>query len=367
MSPAVTPFTIDVPQSEIDDLRSRLRATRWPDAVADDWSQGTAPGDLRRLVEYWAGEFDWRAVERRLNALDHVLVEVDGARVHAIRAGTPGATPLLLVHGWPDSVLRFEKAIPLLASRFELVIPSVPGYGFSDKPTARSGADVVADRFAGLMTALGHERFGVHGADIGTTISEQLAMRYPQRVIGLHLGDIPMRRLRSLKPEQFTDAERQWFADTEVWDLDEGAYAHQQHSKPQTLAASLNDSPAGLASWILEKFRAWSDCNGDVYSRFSPEELAANLSIYWFTQTAGSAARYYYDARRTKLSEDRVETPTGVANFPRDMLPATRETAERWFNIVRWTDLPSGGHFGPWEEPGPWSAEVVAFFDQLEG
>ncbi|MEO5920922.1 MAG: epoxide hydrolase family protein [Pseudolysinimonas sp.] len=359
------PFTIDVPEAELDDLRRRLRATRWPDAVADDWSQGTAPGDLRRLVEHWGNAFDWRAAERRLNALDHVTVKVDGERIHAVRAGTPGATPLLLVHGWPDSFLRFEKAIPLLAARFELVIPSIPGYGFSDRPASALGPAGVARRFAQLMTALGHERFGVHGADIGSQIAEQLALFAPDRVIGLHLGDVPLRRLRALDSADLNEAELAWRAAMQEWEGAEGAYAHLQRTKPQTLAASLNDSPAGLASWVLEKFRAWSDCDGDVFSRFTLDELATNLTIYWVTQTAGSAGRYYLDARLAELDSSPVTTPTGIATFPKDLLVAPGRSAERWFNLQRLTQMPRGGHFGPWEEPESWSTEVIAFFDQL--
>ncbi|HEV7742540.1 MAG TPA: epoxide hydrolase, partial [Pseudolysinimonas sp.] len=194
----MTPFTIDVPQAELDELRARLRATRWPDAVVDDWSQGTPPADLRRLVEFWADEYDWRAAEARLNVFDQV--KVDG--VHALRAGTPGATPLLLIHGWPDGFVRFERAIRFLAARFDLVIPSIPGYGFSDRPPTALGPAGVARQFAQLMTALGLERFGVHGADIGSQIAEQLTLQHPERVIGLHLGDVPLRRLRALPPDQ---------------------------------------------------------------------------------------------------------------------------------------------------------------------
>lgn len=354
-------FTIEVPQSELDDLRRRLLATRWPDSVADDWSRGTPPDVLRRVIDHWAGAFDWRAVESRLNAFEHV--KIDG--VHALLAGTRGATPLLLVHGWPDSFLRFEKAIPLLADRFELVIPSVPGYGFSDRPTDSFGPDAVADAFAKLMSSLGHERFGVHGADIGSTIAEQVAMAHPDRVIGLHLGDVPLRRLRTLDPADLTVAEAATVAKLKAWDTAEGGYSHLHRTKPQTLAASLSDSPAGLAAWIVEKFRAWSDCDGDVFSRFTLDELAANLTIYWVTNTGGSSARYYYDVRIAKLDEGRVEVPTGVAAFPKDIVIAPRESAERWYRIERWTEMPRGGHFGPWEEPEAWAAEITAFFDQV--
>lgn len=358
MTGAPVPFTIDVPQTELDDLRVRLHATRWPDAVVDGWEQGTAPGALRRLVDFWADGFDWRAAEARLNAFEHV--KVDG--VHALRAGTPGATPLLLIHGWPDNFIRFERAIPLLAERFDLVVPSIPGYGFSDRPTEPLGPALVARRLAGLMSSLGFDGFGVHGADIGSQIAEQLTLQNPGRVIGLHLGDVPLRRLRALPPDQLDDDERAWTQAAQAWDAAEGAYAHQQRTKPQTIAAALNDSPAGLASWMLEKFESWTDDS----SAIAHDDLCTNLTIYWVTQTAGSAARYYYDARLAELDSGQVATPTGIAVFPKDLLTAPHHSAERWFNIQRFTDMPAGGHFGPWEEPQAWATEVIAFFDQLE-
>lgn len=352
----VTPFTIDVPQAELDDLRARLRATRWPDAAVTDWSQGIPPAALRRVTDYWAEEFDWRAVEARLNELDHVMV--DG--VHAVRAGTPGATALLLVHGWPDGFVRFLAALPFLTDRFELVIPSIPGYGFSAQPTEPLGPVGVADRFAALMTELGHERFAVHGGDIGTQIADQLGLRHPARITALHLGDVPLRRMRGIPPTELTDAEREWQANGAAWELAEGGYSHVQRTKPQTLAAALNDSPAGLAAWILEKFEAWSDRGLDA---FTLESLATNLTIYWVTQTAGSAARYYYDNTVTPTG---VQTaPTGFAMFPADICPAPEASAKRWYSVERWTRMPRGGHFGPWEEPELWSAEVRAFADQV--
>jgi pimeloyl-ACP methyl ester carboxylesterase len=352
----VTPFTIDVPQAELDDMTARLRNTRWPDAVTEDWSQGIPPSALRRVVEYWADEFDWRDAERGLNELDHVMV--DG--VHAILAGTKGATPLLLVHGWPDSFVRFLAALPLIADRFEIVIPSIPGYGFSTHPSEPLGPAGVADRFAALMTELGHERFMVHGGDIGTQIADQLGLRHPERVTALHLGDVPLRRMRGIPPAEQTEAEREWQANGAAWELAEGAYSHLQRTKPQTLSASLNDSPAGLAAWILEKFETWSDRGLDA---FTLKSLATNLTIYWVTQSAGSAARYYFDNTVTPAGVQTV--PTGFAVFPADLCPAPQASASRWYPVARWTDMPRGGHFGPWEEPELWAAELRAFADTV--
>ena len=371
---AVTPFTIRIPDAELDELRRRIRATRWPAPMTDDWSLGTAPAELRRLLEHWGGDYDWRAAEARLNAIDQVQVAVpvgagdETLRVHALLAGTPGATPLLLIHGWPDGFIRFEAVLPLIAERFEIVVPSIPGYGFSEIPARAFGPTAVADAFAGLMSALGHERFVVHGADIGSSIAQQLAVRHPERVSALHLGEVPLRMVRSLDPAELDDAERELLARLQAWDAAEGAYSHLQRTKPQTLAASLNDSPAGLASWMLEKFRAWGDVDdspGAVFSRFSLDDLCTNLTIYWVTQSAGSAGRYYANTRLDTFDNSRVTAPTGAALFPKDILVAPRTTAERWFTVQRWTEMPSGGHFGPWEEPEAWAAELTAFADQV--
>jgi microsomal epoxide hydrolase len=363
-------FRIDVPQAVLDDLSDRLARTRWPDTITgedDDWAWGTPAPALRRLMDRWRDGYDWRATEARLNALRHELLEVDGVGIHVVRAGTPGATPLLLLHGWPDSFLRFEKTIPLLAGRFDIVIPSIPGYGFSHRPSAPgSGPDRVADLLAGAMAQLGFDSFCVHGADIGSTIAEAVALRHPARVLGLHLGDVPFWHRYTVDPATL-DADENAFAQAMAeWFQSEGAYALLQRTKPQTLAYALTDSPVALAAWFLEKFRAWSDNGGDVYSVFSPDELIDDLMIYWVTGTAGSSARYYRDAslRRPDL-DARVLAPTGFAIFPRDIHPAPRQFAERFFDVRRWTRMPRGGHFGPWEQPALFAAELTAFFDEV--
>jgi pimeloyl-ACP methyl ester carboxylesterase len=363
-------FRIDVPQPVLDDLRRRLADARWPDAVADDWERGTQPSALRRLVEHWGGGFDWRAAERRLNGLDQYRVPVEGIGLHVVRAGRPGATPLLLLHGWPDSFLRFQRLLPALADEFDLVVPSIPGFGFSDRGTA-AGLDPsrIAGLFAALMTELGFDRFGVHAGDVGGAIAELVAARFPERVVGLHLTDVPYWHLFASDPSTYSDAERDYLRRGLEWSRTEGAYADLQRTKPQTLAYALNDSPVGLAAWFLEKFRAWSDCDGDVFSRFDPDWLATNLTVYWVTQTAGSAARHYYQAARLDRTglPDRVEVPTAVAIFPQDTVPAPREFAERWFDLRRFTAMPRGGHFAAWEEPALLAGDLTAFFGSLEG
>ena len=363
----VTPFAIDIPQHDLDDLRDRLARTRRPPRTEHSWERGTSTDALETLVAHWAGVYDWRATEARFNRLDQVSVEVEGLTVHAVLAGTPGATPLLLLHGWPDGFFRFEKALPLLAERFELVIPSIPGYGFSQRPDEPTGPVRAGDVLAALMTALGHERFGVDGGDIGSTIAEQLTLGQPDRVIGLHLGDIPFHRPRALTPEEMTDEDTEWMSRLMRWEQTEGAYARLQRTKPQTLAVALEDSPAGLAAWILEKYRAWSDCEGDPFTRFTLDELSTVLTVYWATRTAGSSVHYYFDNAHSRLRTARVEVPTALAQFPKDLVPGPRSSAERWFRVERFTQFPAGGHFGPWEEPELWAGDVVAFFDEVGG
>ena len=359
-------FRIDVPQAVLDDLADRLARTRWPDAVAeDDWSWGTDPVALRTLLDRWMQGYDWRATEDRLNAFEHA--RLGSPAVHLLRAGTPGATPLLLVHGWPDSFLRFEKAIPLLADRFDIVVPSIPGFGFSDSPVGPgSGPARVADQLAETMSLLGLERFVVHGGDVGSTIAETLAHRHAHRVIGVHLGDVPFWHRYGIDPETLDADEGAWAQSMAEWSQTEGAYALLQRTKPQTLAFALNDSPVALAAWFLEKFRAWSDNGGDVFSVFTPDEILDDLTVYWVTQTAGSAARYYRDsALNPPGTTGRAPVPAGFAIFPKDIHPAPRSYAERFFDVRRWTPMPRGGHFGPWEQPALFAAELRAFVDEI--
>lgn len=361
----IDPFRIEIPQAELDELRQRLLATRWPDDLGDDWQRGTKPSALRTLVDYWANEFDWRAVEARLNGFEHVRVEVDAGAgpvwVHAMLAGDPAAPPLLLLHGWPDSFLRFEPLIARLGDRFRLVMPSIPGYGFSDRPLAAAGPIYAAEAFAQLLTALGHPVFDVHGGDIGSNIADHLAARHPDRVRRLHLTTIPTMRLGMLDPADRTPDEvaySEWYAD---WTVKEGAYASEMRTKPQTIGAALSDSPAGLASWFLEKFHAWGD-GDDPLELFGLEVLATNATLYWVTGTAASAARYY---RETRIdgSAGRVTAPVAVAVFPGDIAVPPRVFADRYYDVQRWTIMPKGGHFPAWEVPELLAAELLAFFD----
>jgi len=377
-----TPFTIDVPQDVLEDLQKRLATTRWPDSVAGaGWDYGTDLAYLKGLVGYWQQGFDWRAVERALNRIPQFRVELDGFGLHFlhVRGNGPRSIPLLLSHGFPDSFLRMIKLIPLLsdpaahggdaADSFDLVIPSLPGFGFSDRPHER-GFDVgkIAALFDRLMTeTLGYPRYAAHGGDWGSAITERLALEHAEHLIGIHLSEIPFTRLFSVPPANLTAAEQAYLASGMKWQRREGGYFAIQSTKPQTLAVGLNDSPAGLAAWIVEKYRSWSDCDGAIEQKFSKDELLANITLYWVTGTIHSAMRTYYEASRSRLptSLSKIEVPTGVAIFPKDLLRAPREYGERFFDIRRWTELPSGGHFAAMEEPELLAHEIRELFRPL--
>jgi pimeloyl-ACP methyl ester carboxylesterase len=353
------PFAIHVEDSVLENLRTRLRRTRWPDQIeAAGWDQGTERETLRSLVEYWAEEFDWPAYERELNALPQF--KADG--IHFVHQAARG-TPILVVNGWPST---FLEELPLLEplSEFDIVIPSLPGYGFSDRPsTAGMTPRAIAARFAELMRELGYDRFVAHGSDFGAEVVTQLALAHPDRVIGLHLSTFDWRphlwRPLSAVEREYVEARDR---------SSESAYDELQSTKPQTLGYALNDSPAGLAGWFLEKWRSWSDCDGDVIGYFGADFLCATLTIYWATETATSSARLYYEHRwrQPPLGPgDHVDVPTAVALFAAGEPAPPREWAERLFNVTRWTEMPRGGHFAATEEPELLATDIAAFLTKL--
>jgi pimeloyl-ACP methyl ester carboxylesterase len=369
-SARVEPFTLQTAPAALDDLRRRLRATRWPDAPEDaGWSLGTDVEYLRELVAYWADEFDWPAQEAALNRLPHVRV----GGVHAVhaRAVAPSAMPLVLTHGWPDSFWRYSKVIPLLtdpgshgadpADAFDVVVPDMPGYGYSAGPALDSIG--VAARWARLMTALGYARFGAAGGDIGSHVSRYLALDHPDRVVAVHRTDAGVPVLTG-DPAELTQEERDWFQTVAGWGAAEGAYAAVHRTKPQTLAVGLTDSPAGLASWIVEKLRAWSDCDGDIQRSFSKDEILTNITIYWLTGTIASSMRMYRANAGIPPAQlaRRVEVPSGFSLFPGDLLRPPRAWLDRTANTVRVTEPARGGHFAPFEEPELYAQELRDFF-----
>lgn len=351
-------FQIEVRESTLEDLKKRLQLTRWPDSTAEGWEHGTHLPYLQELVQYWQTQFDWKKQEERLNSVKHYRAEIDGANIHFIHHRSPNknATPMILTHGWPGSFVEMLGLLPLLQNDFHLVIPSLPGYGFSDRPK-RPGTNSrsIAATWAKLMEGLGYSRYIAQGGDWGASVSTWLARDFPERLCALHLNYIPGSYKPFVKPDQpLTDAEKSFQQSQEAWFRDEGAYGHIQSTRPQTLAFSLNDSPVGLAAWILEKIRAWSDCAGDVEKRFSKDELLTNIQIYWITQTIHSSMRLYFEGKQMPVvfaENEQVTVPTYIAHFPGEAPMPPREWVERAYNVVRWNKMSAGAHFAAWEEP----------------
>ncbi len=382
----IQPFSLPYSQTAVEDLRERLRRTRWPDETTDQpWTQGFDRAALMELCRYWADGFDWKVQLERLSRFHHFRFEsADGCGIHFIheRGKGPSPIPLILTHGWPGSFVEMMRIIPLLTDpaayggdendAFDVVVPSLPGYGFSDH-LRESGMNVfrIAKLWVELMQALGYERFGAQGGDIGAGVSTALGLRHAKHLIGVHLNYIP----GSYRPwlqegEQLTPEEQGFVADAAKWYDENGAYAHMQGTRPQTTAYGLNDSPAGLAAWILEKFRAWSDCEGDLYRRFTRDELLTNVTLYWMTETIGSSFQIYYESRRAGLhlrEGDFVRPPCGIAQFPKEIFFPPRKWAERGYNVQRWTRMPRGGHFAAAEEPEQLAEDIRAFFRELHG
>jgi pimeloyl-ACP methyl ester carboxylesterase len=361
----------------IDDLRTRLHATRWPDAPEGaGWSLGTDLDYLRELVEYWADRFDWQAHEDAIGRLPHFRVKLGDLGVHVVHARASdrsGAVmPLLLNHGWPDSFWRYLKVIPLLtdpgahggdpADAFDVIVPDMPGFGYSDRPRHPFTSVDVAARWAELMSVLGYGRFATAGGDIGSGVSRYLALDHPERVVAVHRMDAGLPFFAgdrtSLAPE-----ERAWLDDGAAWGATEGAYAAMHRTKPQTAAFALTDSPVGLAAWIVEKLRAWSDCNGDIERCFTKDEILTLLTQYWVTGTIGSSMRMY-NANATISAEQlsrRVEVPSGFSIFPGDLARPPLAWLKRTANVVRATEPPRGGHFAPFEQPDIYVEELREF------
>ena len=377
MSAEIRPFRIDVPDAVLDDLRDRLGRTRFPDQLeSSGWDYGTELSYLKELCAYWHDKFDWRAREAELNRFDQYKTEIDGLDLHFIhqRSKQPDALPLVLTHGWPGSIFLFHKVIDALVDptahggdardAFHVVCPSMPGYGFSDPPR-EPGFDVqrVAAAEARLMERLGYARYGAQGGDWGAFVTTWLGLDDPEHCCAIHLNMV----VAFGEDAELTPEEKQALADVQHFQAEETGYQQIQGTKPQTLGYGLNDSPAGLAAWIVEKFRTWSDCDGDIESTFSKDELLTNTTIYWVTQTITSSTRLYYENRRSgRLGFDRkVEVPTGCAIYPKEIYRAPRKWAEGRFNVQHWATLPRGGHFAALEEPELFVADVREFFRKI--
>lgn len=359
----VKPFKIDVQQAVLDDLQNRLAQTRWPDAPENiGWKYGTDPVFLKSLVAYWQNGYDWRKQEAALNKFPQFTVEIDSLGIHFlhIKSKNPDARPLLLLHGWPDCFYRYYKVIPLLTGDYDLVIPSIPGFGFSSHVSMTD--DGSAKIFATLMKdVLGYKTFLVAGGDLGMGITKSLANLYPENVPAIHLTDVGYPD-GSEDWSTMSKAEQEFGQFIQQWWYTEGAYSMLHATKPQTQAYGLNDSPAGLASWITEKFNAWRTPDGTIEDHFTKDELLTNIMIYWVSQTINSSMRTYGEGAMQQLaSKQKVNTPTGVATFPGDA-PTPREWAERRVNLKRFTVMEKGGHFAAMETPELWVREVDGFF-----
>ncbi len=373
------PFEVHLPQAVLDDLSQRLARTRWPDEIEGSaWEYGSNLAYMKELVDYWRTRFDWRAQENRINSFPHFRATIEDLRIHFVyvRGKGPTPMPLVLTHGWPSSFLEMLKVVPFLtdpgryggdpADSFDVVIPSLPGFGFSDRPTKPWVTTRIQKLWVRLMSDVDYQRFGVHGGDIGAGVSALLGMDYPEKVIGVHsVGIRP-----DLRPDLpgLSEAERAYQQGVQRWSEEEGGYSHIQRTRPQTLSYGLNDSPAGLAAWIVEKFRAWSDCDGNVERRFTKDELLTSITIYWATQTVGSSIRWYFERTHSPVPQkwERISVPCGIAIFPKEIGPRPpREHAERNYNVVRWTVMPRGGHFPAAEEPELLSNDIRVFFRSL--
>lgn len=369
----INKFKIATSPFILDDLRERLGRARWPDQInGSQWEYGANLHYLQELCTHWGHGFDWTEQQEYLNSFPQFQGEIGGFGLHFIHEKGRGknAIPILLIHGYPDSFVRFLKVIPLLTAEgpdglsFDVVVPSIPGYGFSDRPQEPGmNTKKIAGLFARLMNELGYKKFMAHGGDWGSSITEQLALHYPQSMLGIHLTDVPFRHLFSMQPEEMSEAEKKYLEAGRSWQMKEGAYAMLQATKPQTLAYAMNDSPIGLAAWIIEKFYSWSDSNGDLKNSFTQDELLTNLTIYWVTQTAGSAFRIYYETMAELGNDDskKSKVPAAVCLFPKDMIPAPKEFAERVLNLRQWTQMPRGGHFAAMEQPKLLAEDIIRF------
>ena len=382
MTDGLRPFRIDVPEAVLADLGERLARTRWPDQIDEyGWRQGAELGAVQRLAAYWGNGYNWRAAEERLNRLRHFTAPVEGLRIHFVHERSPheDATPLLVQHGWPGSFFEFHEMIGMLThperhggdsrDAFHVVAPSLPGFVFSDaprEPGMHPGA--IGEIMHTLMhDVLGYEHYAAQGGDWGALVASALALRHPECVIGLHLNMQGYRAKTGGDARPLDEEEKAWLARARGVFAEDMAYFAIQGTRPTSLGYGLHDSPAGLLGWFLEKFTAWTDCDGVLENAVTRDAFLTNLMLYWATGSIASAARIYYEhihtgSRGTLAAGERVEVPTAMAVFPREILVGPRQWVERAYNVVRWTEMPRGGHFAALEQPELLAADIRAFF-----
>ncbi len=373
----IRPFTIDVEQSVLDDLAARLAATRWPDAEpVDDWTQGVPLAYAKELATYWAEQYDWRASEAALNRFDHFVTEIQGLDIHFIHQRSPheNAMPLLITHGWPGSVVEFHKAIEPLVDpvahggsaedAFHVVCPSLPGYGFSGKPSETGwGVEKIAEAWEELMTRLGYESYGAQGGDWGSAVTTQIG-RNGGRCKAIHVN-MPLGRPTAEAKKDPSEEDLFAFEGAKFYNDWDSGYSKQQSTRPQTVGYGLVDSPVGQMTWIIEKFWAWTDCDGHPENALSKDEMLDNVMLYWLNGAGASSARLYWQSFTNMAGSGRVEVPTGVASFPKEIVRSPRAWCEAGYNITHWTKMDRGGHFAAFEQPEAFVADLRTFFATL--
>ena len=380
MTDAIKPYHLAIESAAIDELRARIARVRWPDEAPDaPWAYGTSLAFMRELAAYWADGYNWRKTEAGLNANPQFTTRIDGIDVHFlhVQGRGPNPKPLLLSHGWPGSILEFMKLIPMLtdpaahggdaADAFTVVVPSLPGYTLSFREhQARKSLPEIGAIFHELMTRLGYARYGAQGGDWGSFVTAWLGANRAAQVIGIHLNMLPLRRDAAMFANPSED-EKRYLDELKAWLAEETGYQAIQGTRPQTLAFALSDSPIGLAAWITEKYRAWTDCNGDPRNALTMDEMLGNISLYWFTNCIGASFWPYYARLHGAWPIDgRITVPTGYCDFPHEILRPPRAAAERVFDIRRWSVMQRGGHFAALEQPEALAREIRAFFQPLQ-
>ena len=370
-------FSVNISEQAIQDLKSRLIQTRWTDEILNsEWKYGTKLSYIRELTEYWLNEFDWKGTEDDINSYPNYIAGIDGIKIHFlhIRSKKKNPIPLILTHGWPGSFLEMTKLTTSLTNHpalsFDIIIPSIPGFGFSQKiNTPGCNLWFIADLWSKLIKELGYEKVIAQGGDFGAGVSTALALKHPEKILGLHLNYIPGSYAPFLPSgEVFSEEENLFFKTADEWYNTEGAYAHQHRTKPLTLAYGLNDSPVGLCAWLIEKFYSWSDCHGDIENLFTKDELLSHISLYWFTQTIHSSIRLYNENSKAPLhfkENDFINIPVGIARFHKEEPFPPRRFIERGYNVRHWTDIPKGGHFAAMEQPDLLAQDIIKFTEKV--
>tara|TARA_X000000368_G_scaffold183179_1_gene144643 strand:- start:143 stop:1276 length:1134 start_codon:yes stop_codon:yes gene_type:complete len=373
----ITPFTINTSEEQLTDLRNRINNTRWAEEeCVNDWSQGIPLTYVREIADYWANQYDWRKSEQHLNTFDHFQTNIDGLDIHFIhqKSPHPDAYPLIITHGWPGSIVEFHKVIQPLVDptkhggkaedAFHVVCPSLPGYGFSGKPSQSGwGVEKIAETWDQLMVRLGYENYGAQGGDWGAAVTTQIG-RNIGHCDAIHIN-MPIGRPTPESLQDPTDEEKSALEGLTYYQEWDSGYSKQQSTRPQTLGYGLVDSPVGQMAWIIEKFWSWMDCDGHPENTLTRDELLDNVMLYWLTASGASSARLYWESFGSFGGGDKVELPTGVASFPKEIIRSPRRWCEESYNITHWTTMPKGGHFGAFEQPELFINDLRIFFKTI--